>query len=156
MDQKISELTDSERTWISAQLEGAIRFIDRFSPHDAGQPLSLAGLDRAFAAWIASGPTDVQAINETINFVGIAFGRRLVEDVGLKWVIATDQYGSDLAVHGLPGTGDVLIYPANFVAKRWERRETNFLESSFRDIERDVAELDRRWRKPERPWWKLW
>jgi hypothetical protein len=71
-------------------------------------------------------------------------------------VIATDQYRSDLAVHGLPGTGDVLIYPANFVAKRWERRETNFLESSFRDIERDVAELDRRWRKPERPWWKLW
>jgi len=141
MDQTISELTEAERSWISAQLEGAVRLIDKFSPRDAGQPLRLAGLDRAFAAWIASEPTEDQAINETINFVGIAFGRCLVEGIGLKWVIATDQYGSDLAVHGLPGTGDILIYPANFVAKRWERRETNFLERSFRDIEHDVAEI---------------
>jgi hypothetical protein len=47
--------------------------------------------------------------------------------VGLAWVIASGKNGSDLAVYGLPGKGDVLVYPANFVAKRWERREKNFL-----------------------------
>ena len=30
---------------------------------------------------------------------------------------------------GLPDRGDVLIYPMNFVAKRWERQETEFFEN---------------------------
>ena len=51
----------------------------------------------------------------------------------LRWVIATDKQGSDLAVYGLPGKGDVLLYPANLVAKRWERRETPFLEKCYQE-----------------------
>jgi hypothetical protein len=43
------------------------------------------------------------------------------------------------AVYGLPGTADVLVYPANFVAKRWERREVKFLGG--------IARLDCRGRK---------
>jgi hypothetical protein len=37
--------------------------------------------------------------------------------------------------------GDVLIDPANFVAKRWERRETDFLQKSYADIAGQVNKL---------------
>lgn len=118
--------------------------VEAFSSIDAGHPLTLAALDRAYPAWLASGPSDGHQINAIINAVGIAFGRFLVDEIGFKWVIATDQYGSDLAIYALPGNGDVLVYPANFVAKRWERRETNFLERAYEQIASRVEDLKRR------------
>jgi hypothetical protein len=84
-------------------------------------------------------------INAIFNYVGIAFGQALVDGIGLKWVIATDDEGSELAVHGFPGQGDVLVYPANFVAKRCERRETDFLEKAYQQIGRDVRAVFRDW-----------
>jgi hypothetical protein len=86
-------------------------------------------------------------INAVINYVGIAFGQALVDGIGFSWVIATDDQGSELAVHGFPGRGDVLVYPANFVAKRWERRETNFLEKAYQQIGRDARAIFRDWQR---------
>lgn len=143
MTQKIDDLNESERAWVKAQLENAVKFVEGFSPEDMSVPLTLAALDRAFAVWIASKPTDNGLINAIINYVGIAFGQALVDGIGLNWVIATDDQGSELAVYGLPGRGDILVYPANFVAKRWERRETNFLEEAYRKISHDVRTVFR-------------
>lgn len=144
MKPKIEPLTKAEEGWVQEQLVGAHQFVEAFSPPDALKPLALRVLDRAFAAWLqsddASNPT---VANQVINQVGVAFGRQLVEDLGLRWVIATDDNGSELAVYGLDGRGDVLIYPANFVAKRWERREAPFLAESFRRIAKDIEQIKR-------------
>jgi Domain of unknown function (DUF3806) len=146
MKQKIDTPTEKEQAWIAEQLENATKFVSIFSPEDAKQSLTLAALDRAFSQRIASGPADNAAeANRIINCVGIAFGRFLVEGLGLEWVIATDEHGSDLAVYGLPGTGDVLVYPANFIAKRWERREADFLEQSYGWVEQQLESFRRRW-----------
>jgi hypothetical protein len=51
-----------------------------------------------------------------VNAIGVAFGQHLAGRAELEWVIATDDQGSDLALHGQPG--DILVYPANAVAKR--------------------------------------
>jgi hypothetical protein len=48
-------------------------------------------------------------------------------------------------VLALPGRGDVLLYPANFVAKRWERAETGFMEPLFTEIKRQVAQIAAAW-----------
>jgi hypothetical protein len=147
MKQKIDIPNKNEQAWIAEQLQNASEFVGAFSPEDAKQPVGLGALDRAFAEWIASGVgDDVGESNRIINCVGIAFGQLLVEGVGLEWVIATDEHGSDMAVYGLPGTGDVLVYPANFVAKRWERHETNFLVDSYRQIELQVHSIRRQFR----------
>ena len=143
MEQEISELTEKEKEWLSLQLQVASAFVERFSPRDAGHPVSLAALDRAFAAWMATEPTETDDINGTINGVGMAFGQTLVDGLGMQWIIATDDQGSEMAVYGLPGSADVLVYPANFVAKRWERREANFLEASYVLIAKDVSRLAR-------------
>ena len=156
MDQTITDPTKAELDWVVAQRQAASRFVASASPNDAGQPLTLAALDRAFKAWISADPKDVDDINGVINAVGVAFGQFLVEGAGLRWVIATDEHGSDLAVFGLPSAGDVLVYPANFVAKRWERRETDFLVRSYGEIAGAVQSLRAETRRAPRPWWKLW
>jgi len=143
MEQEISELTEKEKEWLSLQLQVASAFVERFSSRDAGHPVSLAALDRAFAAWMATQPTEGDLINGTINGIGMAFGQTLVDGLGMQWVIASDDQGSEMAVYGLPGSADVLVYPANFVAKRWERREIKFLEESYGLIARDVSRLAR-------------
>lgn len=154
MKQKISEINESERAWIKAQLDAAASFVATFAPADKDDPLSLTSLDRAFAAWIGSKPGDGNFINEVINGVGIAFGNHLVEGLGFEWVIATDDQATELAVYALPGKGDALVYPANFVAKRWERREVNFLEASYQSIEKDVQRLKQSY--AQKPWWRIW
>jgi hypothetical protein len=141
LNQKIEALTDSERDWINARLQLAKRLIAIYSSADLAENLTLTALDHAFAAWMSGNEEDNQAINEVINSIGIAFGQSLIDGNGLEWVIAVDSHGSDLAVYGLPGKGDVLIYPANFVAKRWEKRETNFLQSSYDKISQDIRQL---------------
>jgi hypothetical protein len=133
-----TELNESERQWLDDQLQAAAQFVAEYSPADEGSPLALPSLDRAFATWMALGITDTQAINEAINTAGVAFGSLLVREGDFSWVIASDEYGTDLAVAALPGTADFLIYPTNSVAKRWEQRQANVLEKLFHDI---VAEL---------------
>jgi hypothetical protein len=144
--QRIEEPSEKEQAWIAQQLKSAADFVSAFSPCDSGKQLSLGALDRAFAKWIASGlASNAAEANKVINCVGIAFGDLLSRGIGLKWVIATDEKGGDLAVYGLPNTGDVLVYPANFVAKRWEQRKSNFLEDSYGQIEREVRSLQSQW-----------
>jgi hypothetical protein len=147
MKQRIDPLNANEAAWIKSQLANATKFVEGFSPQGSEQPLTLSALDRAFAAWIASEPTDTGLINAVINYVGIAFGQALVDGIGFQWVIASDEQGSDLAVYAFPERGDVLVYPANFVAKRWERRETNFLENAYQQIGHDVRAVFREWQR---------
>jgi hypothetical protein len=144
MNQKLEPLNQKELRWVQAQLENASKFIERFSPSDPVAPFTMAALDRAFAAWLASEPA-APDVNAIINCVGIAFGQALVDRVGLQWVVAMDEYGTELAVHGLAHQGDVLVYPANFVAKRWERRESNFFEDALRRVAHDVQKVASEW-----------
>ena len=141
MDQKIEPLTAAEKDWIQNQLAAASEFVAAFSPDDADKPLTLGALDRAFAQWLATGETDSHRINAAINVVGVAFGQSLVEGLGLRWVIVSDEQGTELAVHGLPGKGDVLVFPQNFVAKRWDERATHFLGHSYQQIASHVESL---------------
>jgi hypothetical protein len=145
MKQKIEPLNEKETEWVRTQIANASKFVEAFSPTDAGQPLTLKALDGAFAAWMASESDERDLINAIINYVGIAFGQALVDGIGLKWVVATDEQGCELAVYGLPQRGDFLVYPANFVAKRWERRETHFLEESYKRIVDDFRRLVQEW-----------
>ena len=156
MQQKISELTQKELDWLAAQLKVARSFVDCFSPDDSPEALTLAAIDRAYAAWMESEPDDTAMINGIINGTGAALGQFLVDQEGFRWIIATDDHGSDLAVFGLPGSGDVLIYPINFVAKRWERRETNFLEDYYREIGATIRSLAAGTTQRSKPWWRLW
>jgi hypothetical protein len=159
---KFEELREIEVQWIQEQTEAAVDFVEKYSPGDAGEPLTLDSLDRAFSVWLISESPDTDEVNAVINAVGIAFGSFLVRDAGYSWTMATDEHGCEMAVIALPGQADALVYPANFVAKRWERREGSFMAASFAKIDeitkniaerlQQTAEGDGGEKKP--PWWK--
>ena len=159
---EFEELRDSEVLWIKDQTEAAVGFVDKYSPGDAGQPLTLDALDRAFSVWLISESPETDEVNAVINAVGIAFGSFLVRDAGFSWTVATDEHGCEMAVLALPGQADVLVYPANFVAKRWERREASFLAASFAKIDNETKNLAEKLRQAggddggnsRPPWWK--
>jgi hypothetical protein len=139
VDATVSPLTAAEHTWLDAQLAAAERFVADYGSHRTLP--GLESLDHAWASWLDRQNVDPEDPNTVINAVGVAFGHSLVES-GFEWVIATDEAGSDLAVYALPGSVDVLVYPANVVAKRYERRESTFLQAVHDEIVARVRELD--------------
>ena len=76
---------------------------------------SMQELSVVAAAWMEDDDSRVD-VNTLINALGVATGEHLRRRCDLSWVIAVDETGSDLALHG--EVGDVLIYPANAVSKR--------------------------------------
>ena len=156
-EQEFLPLTDREKQWIADHLESAQLFVAAMSPADAAGPVTLEALDRAWAAWLGDAAPDGDIANATINSVGIQLGQFLVDRAGFAWTIVRESRKTDLAIRALPGRGDVLVFPANFVAKRWTRREVNFLTPSFAMICQQVASIAAgRLPGGARPWWKFW
>jgi hypothetical protein len=142
---RFEDLNDAEREWLATCIDYAGQLVAAYSPADASRSLDAAALDRTWAAWLATGDTDTDRINGVINAVGFAFGQLLVDAAGFAWVVATDQYGTEMALLALPGKGDVLVYPTNLVAKRWESRETDFLVALFGVVTQQVRDVQANW-----------
>ena len=135
---RIEKPNPRELAWIQENIKLAQSLIGSTGECTAA---SLASLDEAYAAWVELEPSEHAEINSVINAVGIYLGQCLVNQVGFKWIVATDDHGTELAVLALPGKGDVIVYPANFVAKRWESKEVRFLAPAFDNITRQTADV---------------
>jgi hypothetical protein len=142
---QFSQLTEAEEQWKEAQLLAAREIVSRLCPDDAWNPIRLEALNRAWSIWIAAGEKHNQKINEHINAFGIAFGQLLVDSGIFCWVIVSDDYGTDLGIRALPKRGDVSVVPADFVAKRWERKEVDFFVDGYSDILAHVEKLKTEW-----------
>jgi Domain of unknown function (DUF3806) len=140
VDAKVNQLTEDERQWVQLQLAAAAQFVTDYGSER--HPSGLDALDHAWASWLDRQSVDPEDPDTVINAVGVAFGQALVDAIaGFAWVIAEDADGTDLAVYGLPGAGDVLVYPANLVAKRYESREQEFLQAAHDAIVAEVGQL---------------
>jgi len=129
MKQKITDVSEQENEWIAQQLRGATKFVSIYCPEQANRPLSLGALDRAYDLWLSSNETNADIINAVINRVGVTFGQFLVDAGEFKWVIACDELGTDLAIYALPGSADVLVYPANFCSQALGAARNEFLRN---------------------------
>ena len=136
-DQTIEPPNDAEAEWVRTNVMGV--------REAAGGEASPAQIDELYAGWFeewtAKPEEDRDDPNPMINAFGLAFGQVLVDELGLDWAVVTDKYGTEIAVHGQPG--DLLVFPPNLVAKRFERGETHFLEPIYHGIAEQVAELRR-------------
>jgi hypothetical protein len=140
-------LSEAEAQWVRKQLGRAREFVRDQDPGSVDGPPTLELLDRAFCNYLASA-SDPGDANAVVLAVGVAFGVRLVEDLGFEWVIATDDYGTDLAVLARRERGDVTIFPTEFVSKRCERREAPFLVASYAEIRHHLGEIATKWGDP--------
>lgn len=147
MPQKIESPNSAEARW----LEECQNNLCRFAQKDAGYRFSPDELDATYRDWI-SRRKEGEDPNAMINAFGAAFGQLFVDRVGMAWAVVTDQHGTEMAVCGQPG--DVLVFPPNFVAKRFAAKEAGFFASAFPAMARDIERL-RTEAKPK-PWWKPW
>lgn len=130
--QTIQPLTEAEETWVREAIALARSLVGSLSPSDQAAPLEPAALDRAYSAWLTA-PKKAEA-NDVINAFGAALGQRMIDDFGFSWAIVIDDYGTELAVHGLPGAADILVFPQNLIAKRYEAGESGFIEPLYRSM----------------------
>src|ERR1044072_1158322 len=143
MDAKIEHVTDGEHECIAQQISIAHEFVQRTLNKDTEELPSPEDLDQAFNSWLHSLSRDEADANSVVNCVGVAVGQHLVNSTLLEWVIASDEYGTELALYGLPGQGDILVYPQNFVAKRYEANVGIFIVESVNQIRSDVNSVMR-------------
>ncbi|MFA5261460.1 MAG: DUF3806 domain-containing protein [Candidatus Omnitrophota bacterium] len=148
MEQKIEEPNQAELNWIDENL-CKIREILGIS---AEQSIELKDLDDAFGKWLDSHNPENEDPNPFINAFGIAFGQYLIDHIGLKWAVVTDDHGTEIAVHGQPG--DALVFPPNFISKRYVGKQKNFFCLIYPEMKKDIETIMQYNR--EKPWWKFW
>jgi len=146
MQQKIESPNAGELRWLDENLNRLREFAEK----PAGHHFSLSELDGVFRDWIASRRADEDP-NPMINAFGTAFGQYLVDRLSMAWSVLTDEHGTEMAVCGQPG--DVLVFPPNFVAKRFAAKEVGFFESTFRSM---AADIEAARKKAAKPWWRPW
>ncbi len=134
----IEPLNAGEVAWRAQQLETARRLAEILTGESEPLP-SLERLDAVIASWRAQAGSSSRDVNLLVNAVGIAFGEHVARDTGLEWVIATDQWGADMALHGQPG--DVLLHPKSAVAKRITAGECGFTTPLHRALVAEVRQI---------------
>jgi hypothetical protein len=129
----ITELNEPELLWLG-------QLLDELTAEGIGLDAFAVSeyFDRRRAEWAAH-PDLAGDPNLHINRVGAAVGEILVRSAGLRWVIASDEYGTELAVHGQPG--DILAYPMNAVAKRWTGENPTSVEELLRQTMATITRL---------------
>ena len=130
----LESLTATERVWVADNLARARELAATWG---AG----LAGLDRYWASRSEALRSAGEDPNPLINMVGIALGQYFVDELDLTWMIATDDYGTELAVYR--ERNRVMLYPCNLVAKRWESSETTFLEQVAGALVQQIRSIER-------------
>lgn len=137
---RFEPLNEGERAWVADNIAKACAFAKKYGGDpETVETASLAGLDRVWCLFTANLRETGTDPNHVINMIGLAFGQHLATACGLSWVVATDEHGTEIALHAQPG--DILIYPTNLVAKRWTASEGAFMEELFAHMETDIARM---------------
>ena len=125
--EQIEPLNEAERQWVAENVAEATRML--------GGNLTVEALDDLWALLLRDDPDDP---NPAINMVGLAFGHLLAERLGLSWVAFADEHGTEIA---LRGRAELTVFPTNFVAKRYEGRETGFIAPAFYEMVQTAQSL---------------
>jgi hypothetical protein len=132
---------ESEEFELQVSLAAATQLSIKYG---SGGELTPEGLDEVFSRWIFD-EEEKEDGSAVANALGAAFGEFFVEHLGFRWIVLTNQFGTDYAVrHHL---GETTAYPRASVQKRIESRETGFFHSihlmlvdSLKEWETDTAE----------------
>jgi hypothetical protein len=146
VDVTMMKLTDEEQAWVQAQLALVDRFVGDYGSGEDG----LAGVDQAWASWLArdQAPSHAQVrggadkdddADTILNAVAVALGQAVVDTLdGFLWVTVFEDGETDLGVTGLPAM-DTIFYPAEIVALEYQARTPSFL---VRTLDHYVASIN--------------
>jgi hypothetical protein len=136
VEERVEPLNEAEAEWLAANVDAA-RAALATTGIDPSGTLTAEALDRLWPRLLAASADDP---NGPINVVGLAFGQLLVDRFHLEWVALTDRDGTEIA---LRGPSEFTVFPTNFVAKRYETGETEFLAPFVDEVARTLDEIGR-------------
>lgn len=140
MGQTIRDLNDAERRWVGQNVELATDYAESLGIRvDAGETLGPDALDAAWSVWLEGHAEEQDDPNPYINLFGVAFGAHLVRRLGLEWKVVSDEQGTEIAVWGRDG--DILVFPPNLVAKRYDEGTHRFFADVAAWIEERVGQV---------------
>jgi hypothetical protein len=128
--QSLRPFGEDDEKWLETALDQARELGLKYG---TGGELTPEELDRVFSRWMAEGG-EKESGDLVASALGAAFGAYFVEQHRFRWMVVTDQYGTDYAVQHYPGP--TIAFPCSSVMKRIERGEPEF----FQDI--DLMILD--------------
>lgn len=112
-----SEPNEAEVAWMRSHLQIiAASGVDLDDARQVGE-----FYDQVLRSWLSVSEESRTDPNDAVNLLGTAFGECLVRQSPLRWVVASDVHGVELALHD--DRSDFLVYPANVVAKRLANRQ---------------------------------
>lgn len=124
MEREYIVLNKSERAWVSDNVALTSQLLaDAGIRAESGADFPAA-LDTLWAGWLRDHPRGTDDPNRIINALGLAFGQHLVDEHGLEWIAVKDKHGTEIAV--LDPDFDLLTFPTNAVAKRYQSGELGF------------------------------
>jgi hypothetical protein len=131
---RVDELNEAERAWLASLLAEL---------HAEGVEIERDSLsqyfDRQRHGWFATRPRKRPDPNPIINRTGAGLGELLIQSSDLRWVVITDEYGTEMAVHG--EVGDILLFPMNAVGKRWVDDDRVTLAAFVDEASRSVQDV---------------
>lgn len=119
--QEFSELNADERSWLDS-------LVAELASENVGiAPEELAAyFDEQWQSWTATAVEDRADPNPIVNRIGAGLGEYLAAEMGLRWMVITDDFGSDLVVRR--EASNLVLFPMSSVAKRWESGELGWLD----------------------------
>jgi hypothetical protein len=138
---KFQEPNPSELTWLAQMQETGRLLFENYIGPAKGLP-DLDALDKTWVAWQSDRSSDRVDANTVVNALGLCFGQHLVDRLGFRWTVITDDYGTELGCLAQPG--DITIFPANLTAKRLNNGPRPLFVGLFSWVEAQVKALRKR------------
>jgi hypothetical protein len=136
MEQTVTPLSAADQARLAAQRAVCEAYLgDDASRANYATPAGKVGLLRALLAHGVFRPDQTYEL----QCLGVVLGDAFVQELGLQWVMVTDEAGRDPAVQ-VPRT-TVLLFPLTMLAKRVERGETVDVFDLFNGVAAQVDEL---------------
>lgn len=138
---KVQDLNPSEVTWLGQMQQAGRALHQLYVGEIDGLPDGRA-LDAVWVRWQSdTNNPDRPDANTVVNALGLCFGQQLVDRLGFRWAVITDDYGTEMGLIAQPG--DITVFPANMTAKRLEKGAHPFFADLFSQMEATVRSLRR-------------
>lgn len=131
IDQKEADGLEEDRRWVQGLIEG----------FGSDVVLSKTKSDLPILQTIIeNGPYTENPMNELV-VIGTAYGDILAAELGLHWVVVTDEYGTDIGLQYR--NSEIYLFPRDMIVKRFELGEEIDLTFMLGELVKLVNEKSR-------------
>jgi len=130
---KVKELSRENLSWLDN-----CRKIGYGLLRDSGleHGYTLQDLDIVYEKW-AIGNSHLSA-EEATNAIGVLLGDYMIKDIGLSWMLITDDYGTDVGLYSQ--NWNIEVFPNNLLIKRYEDHEHDFVIPMYNAIKKWILD----------------